>query len=274
MRSPPVTFTVDLEDPTETYAADGRYCVMASRLLDLCDAYHCHATFFTIGRVAQAAPDLVRQIAARGHEIAYHSHNHVSLTEETPERMRKETRDDKDSLEQLAGRAVIGYRAPRYSMTQRTLWATEALAELGFVYSSSVMPTRFSLFGFPGAPAVPFKWPSGLIELPLPVQNFGSIGLPYAGGIYLYAMPSFITSSFFALAPTEAVLWTYAHPYDLDRDQPYAPMPHTPDWVSRVLWLARRVSEKKLRGLMAHGMAAPFCERITASNFIPQTFKP
>src|SRR5580700_10942898 len=98
---------------------------MTGRILDLCERLNRRATFFTVGRVAEAAPQLMSDIAARGHEVAYHSHVHVPLTKEDPERFRRESREDKDRLEQLAGKAVIGFRAPAFSLTPKTLWAID-----------------------------------------------------------------------------------------------------------------------------------------------------
>ncbi|NTU76619.1 MAG: DUF3473 domain-containing protein [Alphaproteobacteria bacterium] len=257
-----ITVTVDLEDPTGIYDPSGRYLSMARRLIDFCGERQCRATFFVVGRVAEAAPDLVKRIAASGHEIAYHSHAHHSLTEEVPEIFRQESRIDKNRLEQLAGKAVIGFRAPRYSLTPSTLWAVDILGELGFRYSSSIMPTSFSLFGFKGASDKPFKWPNGLIEFPLPVGKLGPLRVPYLGGIYLYVLPFSIVRRFVKKAESDEVLWTYAHPYDFDTEEPYAPMPGSPAWVSRVLWLARGRAERQLRRVTRLGTAGPLSERM------------
>lgn len=257
-----ITFTIDLEDPSERYAPDGRYIAMAHRILDLCDELNRKATFFAVGRTAQAAPQLIRDISAKGHEIAYHSHNHVSLTQETPERFRRESSEDKDRLEQLSGKKVIGFRAPRFSLTPQSMWALDVLAELGFQYSSSIMPTDVSLFGFPDMPQVPFAWPNGMIEFPLPVALFGKYRLPYLGGIYLYTMPSFALHAFLKRAKADEVLWTYAHPYDFDNTERFARMPHTPLWISLVLWLARRNASKKIRGVLELGNAPPLGLRL------------
>ena len=259
----PVTFTIDLEDPTETYAPEGRYAVLTRRLLGLCREFNCRATFFTVGRVAEASPQLVRDIAAGGHEIAYHSHAHVSLTEEEPEHFRVQTQADKDRLEQLAGKPVIGYRAPRFSLTPDSPWAPEILDELGFRYSSSIMPTGVSLYGFGSASAKPFRWPCGLIELPLPVAQFGGARVPYLGGIYLYTLPRAVTRNWLSRAAPDEILWTYTHPYDFDREENlFAGMPNTPLWVSLVLRSARRVAEKKIRAVLAEGAAPPLGERL------------
>ena len=259
-----ITLTIDLEDPTERYEPNGRYVLLTQRILGLCREYKRRATFFTIGRVAEAAPQLIRDIAAGGHEIAFHSHAHVPLTEEDPIRFRNESREDKDRLEQLAGKKVIGYRAPRFSLTPESLWAVDILGELGFRYSSSIMPTGLSLFGFTRAPRVPFLWPNGLIELPLPVTRFSR--MPYLGGVYLYMLPSFLTRRAIALAGLHEILWTYAHPYDFDREEKFAAMPHTPFWVSLILWTARRVAEAKIRCILALGDAPPLEERLQAAT--------
>lgn len=258
---PPITLTIDLEDPTEVYAPDGRYVKMAEKILELCDELGRKATFFTVGRVAASAPNLIKKIAAEGHEIAYHSHNHVALTEETPARFHSESRDDKDRMEQLIGKPVIGFRAPRFSLTPKTLWAIDVLGELGFRYSSSVMPTNISLFGFPGAAKIPFKWPNCMTEFPLPVGDLASLRIPYLGGIYLYALPFAVTRHFIRRANNQEILWTYAHPYDFDREEKFAPMPHTPTWASVVLWLFRRAAETKIRRVLALGNANPLCDR-------------
>ena len=261
----PLTLTIDFEDPTEAYRPDGRYVALTERLLDLCDETGRKATFFTIGRLADCAPDLIRRIADRGHEIAYHSRSHVSLTDETRDHFAREAAEDKDRLQQLAGYAVTGFRAPRFSLTPETLWATEVLAEAGFTYSSSIMPTSLSRFGFPEASGAPFRWPCGLIEIPLPVASFAGVKLPYLGGIYLYALPSLLVRHFAERAGADDVLWTYGHPYDLDRMESYIPMPNTPLWVSVILWAARTQAEKKIRRLLDATAPAPTLGALAAS---------
>jgi len=255
-----ISFTVDLEDPTERYDPNGRYVLMTRRILDLCSEFNRRATFFAVGKLAASAPQLVKDIAASGHEIAFHSHAHVSLTDEDPVRFKHETLADSDRLAQLAGKKIIGFRAPRFSLTPKSVWALDILRDLGFRYSSSVMPTSVSLYGFADAPRIPFRWPNGLIELPLPVVK-GS-RMPYLGGIYLYAMPFFITRRTVAQADPGELLWTYTHPYDFDREEKFAVLANTPWWVSFVLWHSRRFAQGKIRKLLALGNAPPLGERI------------
>jgi polysaccharide deacetylase family protein (PEP-CTERM system associated) len=258
-----ITFTIDLEDPNERYLPAGRYVAMTRRILDLCDELDRKATFFTVGRVAQSVPQLVQDIASRGHEIAYHSRNHVSLTKEYPARFRKECTEDKDRLEQLTGQKLVGFRAPRFSLTPDSLWALDILVELGFLYSSSIMPTEASLFGFPGAARTPFKWANGMIEFPMPVAQIGKYRLPYLGGIYMYTMPFFALNKFLAKVDANEALWTYTHPYDFDKEERFRSMPGSPYWASLVLWLARLVAAKKIRRVLNLGKAPPLRERLT-----------
>ncbi len=258
-----LTLTIDLEDPTERYDPDGRYVRMARHILDMCAELGCRATFFTVGHVALAVPALIKDIAAGGHEIAYHSHAHVSLTAEDPSRFRAEAAVDKNRFEQLTGQKMSGFRAPRFSVTANSLWALDIAAELGWVYSSSIMPTGISMFGVPAAPRTPFLWPNGLIELPLPVAEVLGQRLPYLGGIYFFALPYGLARLWQKRAGTDEILWTYAHPYDFDREEAFAVMPHTSLPASLILWLARRVAGRKIRKLLQDSqIGRPLRERL------------
>jgi len=268
-----LTLTIDLEDPSGEYHPKGRYVDMTERVLDLCTRTGTKATFFTVGKLAKAAPGLIMRIASQGHEIAYHAHAHLPLTAETPDRFKQQTRDDRTLLEQLTGAPLSGFRAPGFSLTPQTLWATEILKELGFLYSSSIMPTSVSRFGFPDAPTTPFTWPSGLLELPLPMATLGKLRLPYSGGIYLYCWPSFITDAFLKRVDPHEVIWTYAHPHDFDIDERFKPMQDTPKWMSLILWYMRAFADKKMRHILAkHQHAAPLGE--IAKHLLTETALP
>lgn len=258
-----VAFTIDLEDPYEEYARDGRYVERARYILELCDTLERKATFFTVGRVAEAAPDLVAEIARRGHEVAYHSHAHVALTEERPERFARETAADKKRIEDVTGQPLAGFRAPRFSLTPQSVWALDVLKDQGFLYSSSIMPTRLSLFGFQNVPAHAFHWPNGLIELPLPTAPlFGDFRIAYLGGIYMYLMPDIMTRHFIRSAHENEILWTYTHPYDFDRTEPLRAMPHTLLWAMLILRLGRFFAEEKIRRLLRNSSGTTLVESI------------
>ncbi len=127
------------------------------RLLGILDDYKVAATFFMLGWTAERHPDLVRRIRAAGHELACHSYAHRLVYQCDREEFREDTRRAKRLVEDLAGDAVIGYRAPSFSITRKSLWALEVLAEEGFLYDSSIFPILRDRYGIPGAPRHPFR---------------------------------------------------------------------------------------------------------------------
>jgi len=266
-RSPvSITVTLDIEDHLGRYEPKGRYTDNTRRILDFLGDHGrrigrpIRGTFFVVGRVAEAAPALVRDIAAAGHEVACHSYRHTPLDRETPQSFRAETHRAKDALEQAVSVPVTGYRAPIFSLTRRTVWALEELGALGFSYSSSVLPASSALYGYPGLPQVPFRWPNGLVEFPVPLARFGPARLPFLGGVYLRYFPSGLTRRFAARAGQGTVLWTYMHPYDFDASEPFARMPDTPLWINLALWFNRKGTWNKLARLLDGGTGKPLGE--------------
>jgi SAM-dependent methyltransferase len=165
-------------------------------------------------------------------------------------------------LEDLAGAPVTGFRAPTFSLTAATTWATDVLAEEGFTYSSSVLPSANPLHGFPGAPADPFLWPSGLAELPVPVAGVGPLALPYLGGTYLRLLPRALTAALHRRSGRR-VPWTYVHPYDADDGERFWVVPEA-GWLSPLLWLGRRGVLAKLDVLL-EGAGPPLRDRLAAA---------
>ncbi len=198
------------------------------RLLDLFDEAGVEATFFILGWVAERYPGLVREIVARGHEPACHSYWHRLIYKLTPAEFREDTRKAKDLIEQSAGCAVHGYRAPSYSIVSRSLWALDVLAESGFSYDSSIFPIHHDVYGIPGAPRFPFRigTSSGPIT-EFPITTFrlaGSRNLPVGGGGYLRIFPFWYTRLGVARAAQEGLpLVAYIHPWEVDADQPRLP---------------------------------------------------
>ncbi|MBX3275025.1 MAG: polysaccharide deacetylase family protein [Sandaracinaceae bacterium] len=243
-------FTLDLEDHTGAYAPRGRHIDVARRILDWCDAQDIRGTVFVVGRLAASAPELVRELAARGHEVACHSWSHEPLGQLGPEGFRADTLRAKALLEDVAQHRVVGYRAPIFSLTRATPWAPDVLREAGFEYSSSVMPAPNPLHGFPEAPAHPFRWPSGLVELPCPVRRIGPLTVPYLGGVYLRYLPLRLVERWASRADG-TVLWTYCHPYDFDADEPYTRIAGASTPTSVLLWLNRRGTWGRVGALAA-----------------------
>ncbi len=196
------------------------------RLLDLFDQRKAKATFFILGWVAERCPRLVREIALRGHEVGSHGYAHRTIDQCTPEEFRDEVRGAKRLLEDLSQAPVIGYRAPSFSITERTLWALEILAEEGFRYDSSIFPIRHDRYGMPAAPRFPHAIPFGdrsLFEFPMStVRPWGAFNLPVAGGGYLRLFPYRVTSwgiRRINQAERQPVM-VYLHPWEIDPEQP------------------------------------------------------
>ena len=114
------------------------------------------ATFFCLGWIADRFPGLIKDIYNQGHEIASHSYDHRKIYHMTPAEFREDVRRTRETLEDVIGARVMGYRAPSYSIIGKTLWAFEILAEEGYCYDSSIFPIYHDTYGIPNAPRFPF----------------------------------------------------------------------------------------------------------------------
>jgi polysaccharide deacetylase family protein (PEP-CTERM system associated) len=195
------------------------------RLLDAFEARGQRATFFVLGWVAERRPQLVREIARRGHEIACHGYGHELVYEIGPAAFRADLRRARAAIEDAAGRSPCGYRAPSYSVTRESLWALEILAEEGFGYDSSIFPIRHPRYGIPGFPRQPLRLrlPGGLSlrEFPLTTLALGPLTLPLAGGAYLrFLPPALFRWGWRRLARSGAPAVLYLHPWEVDPAQP------------------------------------------------------
>mgnify|MGYP001373176294 CR=1 FL=1 len=195
------------------------------RLLDLFDEFDVRITFFVLGWVAERFPGLVREIAARGHEVASHGWSHQLVYEQGRDEFRQETGRAKRLLEDLVQQPIEGYRAASYSITRDSLWALDVLAEEGFVWDSSIFPVRHDRYGIPGAS----RWPhvitaSGggrLVEFPLTTCSVFGSRLPIAGGGYFRLYPYGLTRAGLASVNREGRPFIfYLHPWEIDPDQP------------------------------------------------------
>lgn len=199
-------------------------------LLDQLGERRVKASFFIVGEIAQRNPALVRRIYADGHEIACHSLNHERLHRLTPDSFREDVRRSLDELAQITGAAVLGYRAPTFSIDRQTAWAIDVLAELGVLYDSSIYPVRHDRYGVPGAPRGPF-WAGGrsnsLLELPPLTLRFAGLNLPIGGGGYFRLLPRMMMEAAFRqvkrrVRPSVAML--YFHPWEFDPEQLHLPI--------------------------------------------------
>ncbi|MEZ5543322.1 MAG: DUF3473 domain-containing protein [Pseudomonadota bacterium] len=229
--------TVDVEDYFHVSAFAGRidpadwdgYRLRVEdnthRLLELFDGYNVRATFFVLGWVAERVPELIRQLAAAGHEVACHGYSHQLVYNQDPATFRAETMRSKALLEDIIQAPVDGYRAASYSITQRSLWALDILAEAGFRYDSSIFPIRHDRYGMPDAPRHPYRLttPAGheLTEFPLSTASLLGMRLPVAGGGYFRIFPYALTR--YGLAQINRAnrpFIFYLHPWEIDPSQP------------------------------------------------------
>jgi polysaccharide deacetylase family protein (PEP-CTERM system associated) len=271
MAPAPVTFTLDLEDHRPEGSPDGteRYPDLTRRILDFLDARAVRGTFFVVGEVAAAHPEIVRDVASRGHEVGLHAWRHVPLTDLDPDTVRADVTRGKELLEELTGAPVTGFRAPIFSLVPGSRWVVDVLVDAGFTYSSSVLSARSPLFGDPSLPTAPFRWPEGLVELPCPVARLGSYGVPYLGGVYLRALPRVVSAAAERGFGRDQMLWIYCHPYDFDDAEPYWVVPEAGPWGSRLLWYNRRRTFAKVDALLRGRAAPPLGERVATLTGLP-----
>jgi polysaccharide deacetylase family protein (PEP-CTERM system associated) len=258
-----ITFTLDLEDNREAPGLPERFVDAARMLLDVLEERAIRGTVFVVGELAGSHPELVRAAAAQGHEIGLHGHRHLPLPELGPAELGDDLRRGKAALEDLTGAPVVGFRAPYFSLTPQVPHVPDLLAEAGFTYSSSVLPATSPLYGWRGAPVTPFRWPSGVLELPVPVAAIAGRGLPFLGGVYLRLLPPPVVRAALATAGRRLLLWTYCHPYDFDDGEPFRVLPDLGPLKSRLLWRNRDRMAARLAGVVSPG-ARPLAERVAA----------
>ncbi len=199
------------------------------RLLQLFADHNIKITFFILGWVAEKYPQLVKSIHQQGHEIASHGFSHQLIYTQTPEVFRAETAKSKQILEDLTQTPITGYRAASYSITRKSLWALDILAELGFTWDSSIFPTRHDNYGIPGSPEEPYRiiTSSGasLVEFPLTTAKVLGQSIPAAGGGYFRQYPYALSKWLFeraSLNQSKPQIF-YLHPWEIDPDQPRVP---------------------------------------------------
>ncbi len=253
--------------------ADPRLLEETYHLLDLLDEFRTRATFFILGRVAMAHPELVRHIAQRNHEIGSHALDHLYLRDCTPAQYLDGLRQSRSLLQDLSGQPVLGHRAPSWSVDRRVPWAAEVLLEAGFTYDSSIFPMRTPLYGEPTAPTTPF-WLSTrtghrLLELPPAVRHLGAVPIPYSGGIYWRVLPAWLVLGLLRSAISPQV--TYLHPWELN-PRPIAFPPGIPAIPRLVLRYGVRSARAKLRWLLRHVSFCPvhiLAERVRQESNLP-----
>jgi polysaccharide deacetylase family protein (PEP-CTERM system associated) len=232
--------TIDVEDYFQVSAFEGlaprhrwdsfesRVEANTTRLLDLFDETSLKGTFFILGWVAERFPGLVRDIAKRGHELASHGYHHRLVYDITRDAFRDDIRRSKDIIEAAGNRPVVGYRAPSYSITPRSLWAFDILIEQGYRYDASVFPIHHDRYGIPPSPREPYvirRTAGALIEAPGSAVRVGGWNLPVGGGGYFRLLPYGWTRwglNRINRQERRGAIF-YLHPWEVDPDQPRIP---------------------------------------------------
>ncbi|MDF1643137.1 MAG: DUF3473 domain-containing protein [Pseudomonadales bacterium] len=192
------------------------------KILELFEEKQIQATFFTLGWVAERCPNLIRDIVAKGHELANHGYSHQRATLMTREQFREDIAKAKTILEDLSGTAVQGYRAPSYSIDETNPWAHDEILETGHRYSSSIVPIHHDLYGIPDAPRFMYQCDNGLIEIPITTARVLEKNLPCGGGGYFRMLPYWLfrwgVKRVNQKDQQPAIF--YFHPWEIDPDQP------------------------------------------------------
>jgi polysaccharide deacetylase family protein (PEP-CTERM system associated) len=222
------------------------------RMLEIFAEADTQATFFILGWVAERHLDLVTRIAKAGHQVASHSYWHRLVYELSPQEFRDDLRRAKDILESAAGTRVQGFRAPSFSITERSLWALDVLIEEGYTYDASIFPIRHDRYGIPDAPRQPhvIKGREGgsILEVPSTAARVGSVAVPVGGGffrLFPYAVTRWAIDQINRQTGHPAIF--YIHPWEIDPEQPrleaslatrvrhYNQLAHTEDRLRRLL---------------------------------------
>jgi len=186
------------------------------RTLDLLSRTGNKATFFVLGTVAEHYPDIIKEILNGGHEVATHGYSHKLVYNMKPEEFENDLKISLEHLSQAGCGQILGYRAPYWSITKRSLWALEILSKLGFKYDSSIFPIKRGLYGIPSAATYPHKVLENLWEFPPATVSLLGINFPIAGGGYLRMAPYWLIASAIRKSSSQRVRIFYLHPYELD----------------------------------------------------------
>jgi polysaccharide deacetylase family protein (PEP-CTERM system associated) len=259
--------TVDVEDyfhasafdrivSRESWAArESRVVRNTEILLECFERAGIRATFFILGWVAERFPQLVRDIASSGHEVASHGFHHQLIYTLTLDQFREDVRRAKATIEDAAGRLVRGYRAPSFSIVHPSLWALDVLIEEGYSYDASIFPIRHDRYGIPDAPRhthvidrnrrksersrrerdaqrraiIPAT--RHIVEVPAATVRIGNRNLPIAGGGYFRLLPYAWTNWGMTRANREGEpVVFYIHPWEVDPEQPRLPVGRVTTW--------------------------------------------
>jgi polysaccharide deacetylase family protein (PEP-CTERM system associated) len=271
MMTPRVTnaLTIDFEDwyqgieipYSEWDTFEDRIEFAGDKVLSILADAGVRATFFVLGYVAEAHPELIKRIEAEGHEIGTHGFSHTLIYTQTPEVFREELGRAVGYLEDLTGRKVIGHRAPFFSITKDSLWALDTLGELGIRYDSSIFPVLNYRYGIPDAPRFPYQIERNgyeFTEFPISTLKLPGFTMPISGGAYFRIYPYQLTKQAIRAVNRQGHPVTfYLHPWELDPDHPRINVPRR---IALTHYFNLGATERRLKKLLRDFEMAPMGE--------------
>jgi polysaccharide deacetylase family protein (PEP-CTERM system associated) len=241
--------------------AKDRIEISIKPLLSLLDRYHVKGTFFFLGEVAERHPRLVQKLYEEGHEIGCHGMSHLPLWRLTKEEFEREIESFTRLMKGILGNTKIqGFRAPTFSLDEKTQWALPILKDFGFSYDASLFPARLpgnDVYGVDGGPKSPYHVSfddflkedpkNPFIEFPNTILQVGSFPLPLGGGFYLRALPLWVLIAGLRRVNRRAPFNLYIHPWELDPGIPRVPLGFKDRWIT---YYRIPSALKKLEGLL------------------------
>ena len=237
--------------------------------LDLLDELGVTATFFVAGVTAERHPGALREVAARGHEIGCHGHDHRHLYRFTPDEFREDVRRCLEVIATICEVEPLGYRAPWFSINRTTSWAFGILRELGFRYDSSLFDSPRLRNRIRPVPTHPFRVEDELWEFPIAVARRGRLVLPLGGGTYWRLLPAAgLRRGLDSVAEQSTLPVLYFHPYELAPETLEVVLPAGAGRLARLQETRRRVHknvrrhliEARIREMASRFRLVPFCD--------------
>ena len=250
---------------------ESRVVANTRRVLSLLDEFGVKGTFFILTWNAERHPELVEDIASRGHEVATHGYAHRLVYEQGRDLYRRDLERSQEILERITGRRARGYRAPSFSVTAKSMWALDVMLECGIEYDSSIFPVQDSLYGVPGALRFPFVIHSlgerQLVEFPMTTTRLGQRNLPLGGGAYLRVLPySYMRWGMRRVNREGQSAIVYLHPWEIDPGHPRLRSRGKRGVSSHYINL--HAMEDKLRRLLSDFRFAPVSEVLEQRGFL------
>lgn len=265
--------TIDVEEHFQVHAFEtlvdraawdyypSRVVANTRRILRLLAEHNVRATFFVLGWVADRYPELVKEIALSGHEVATHGYWHELVYRQTPDEFAADLRQSLEAIERAcSGLQPAGYRAPAFSITRQSLWALDILRDHNIIYDSSIFPLAMhDRYGINSANRFANKMCDALWEFPISTIRLGKQNWPVAGGGYFRLFPLWLTRQAIRhLNGQDHPAVVYLHPWEFDPDQPRIP---NASLLSRFRhYVNLHKTESRLRALLAEFEFGPVCD--------------